>query len=78
MKTRRDFIKVSAAGAGAAAIGLSALNWNGVNKAQASNSQHPVSDEEMTSFPTYCEVCFWKCAGWTYVDKSNNIRKNYR
>ncbi len=75
MKTRRDFIKVSAAGAGAAAIGLSALNWNGVNKAQASNSQYPVSDEEMTSFPTYCEVCFWKCAGWTYVDKSNNIRK---
>ena len=75
MKTRRDFIKISAAGAGAAAIGLSALNWDGINKAQASNSQHPVSDEEMTSFPTYCEVCFWKCAGWTYVDKSNNIRK---
>ena len=75
MKTRRDFIKVSAAGAGVAAIGLSALNWNGVNKAQASNSQYPVSDEEMTSFPTYCEVCFWKCAGWTYVDKNNNIRK---
>jgi thiosulfate reductase / polysulfide reductase chain A len=75
MKTRRDFIKISAAGAGAAAIGLSAINWNGINKAQASGSQHPVSEEEMTSFPTYCEVCFWKCAGWTYVDKNNNIRK---
>ena len=18
--------------------------------------------------PTYCEVCFWKCAGWVYKD----------
>lgn len=75
MKTRRDFIKISAAGAGAATIGLSALNLKGVGEALASDSQHPVSDEEMTSFPTYCEVCFWKCAGWTYVDKNNNIRK---
>ncbi len=75
MKTRRDFIKISAAGAGAAAIGLNTLGWNGISKAHASDSQHPTSDEEMTSFPTYCEVCFWKCAGWTYVDKNNNIRK---
>ena len=75
MKTRRDFIKVSAVGAGAAAIGLSALNLKGVSEAQASKSQYPVSDEEMTAFPTYCEVCFWKCAGWTYVDKNKNVRK---
>lgn len=26
-------------------------------------------------FPTYCEVCFWKCAGWTYTDEEGNIRK---
>ncbi len=26
-------------------------------------------------FPTYCEVCFWKCAGWTYTDENNRIIK---
>jgi len=75
MKTRREFIKISAAGAGAAAIGLSAVNVAGLKMANAASPASAVSDEEMTSFPTYCEVCFWKCAGWTYVDKNNNIRK---
>lgn len=75
MKTRREFIKISAAGAGVAAVGLSTINIAGLNLASAANNISAVSDEEMTSFPTYCEVCFWKCAGWTYVDKNNNIRK---
>ncbi len=75
MKTRRDFIKISAAGAGAAAIGLSTLNIKGLNTLNAANNEGPVSDEEMTPYPTYCEVCFWKCAGWTYVDKKGNIKK---
>ncbi len=75
MKTRRDFIKISAAGAGAAAIGLNALNINGLSTLSAANSETPVSDEEMTPYPTYCEVCFWKCAGWTYVDKKGEIKK---
>jgi len=75
MKTRRDFIKISAAGAGVAALGLSPLSWNGVQKLSAATDQKPVSDDEMTPYPTYCEVCFWKCAGWAYVDKKGNIRK---
>ena len=75
MKTRREFIKISAVGAGAAAIGLSTINIAGLKLANAAIDQTAVSDEEMTSFPTYCEVCFWKCAGWTYVDKHKNIRK---
>ena len=73
MKTRRDFIKISAAGAGAALIGASAIK--GINTLSAANNQTPASDEEMTPYPTYCEVCFWKCAGWTYVDKKGNIKK---
>jgi len=73
MKTRRDFIKISAAGAGAAVVGVSALK--GLNTLSAANNQTPVSDEEMTPYPTYCEVCFWKCAGWTYVDKKGDIKK---
>ena len=75
MKTRRDFIKISAAGAGVAALGLSPLSWDGMKKLSASNEQKPVSDDEMTPYPTYCEVCFWKCAGWTYVDKKGDIKK---
>ena len=75
MTTRRDFIKISTAGTGAAALGLSVLNWNGVGKAFAGKESEPVSDTELKRFPTYCEVCFWKCAGWTYVDKEGNIKK---
>lgn len=75
MKTRREFIKISAAGAGVTAIGLSGVNILGLNTAQASNDQTAASDAEMSVYPTYCEVCFWKCAGWTYVDKKGEIRK---
>ena len=75
MKTRRDFIKISAAGGGAAALGLGALNWKGATSLLAADETGPVSDEEMTPYPTYCEVCFWKCAGWTYVDKKGKIKK---
>ncbi|MCF6332948.1 MAG: molybdopterin-dependent oxidoreductase [Draconibacterium sp.] len=74
MKTRRDFIKISTAGAGAAALGISALSAKGLNFFE-SKTDGPVSNEDLTPYPTYCEVCFWKCAGWTYVDKSGKIRK---
>ncbi len=74
MKTRRQFIKISAAGAGAAALGLHTLNVKGLSLFD-SNEQEPVSDENMKATPTYCEVCFWKCAGWSYVDKKKNLRK---
>ena len=75
MKSRRDFIKITAAGAGAAALGLSPLKWGGLENLNAANDVNAVSDEDMTPYPTYCEVCFWKCAGWTYVDKKGDIRK---
>lgn len=26
-------------------------------------------------FPTYCEICFWQCAGWTHVNKDGVIQK---
>ena len=74
MKTRREFIKISTAGAGAAAIGLQSLNLKGINLFDAKETD-PASDEALTPYSTYCEVCFWKCAGWTYVDKKGKIRK---
>ncbi len=74
MKTRRDFIKISTVGAGAAALSYKAFGANGLGLFK-SNSADPVSDEDLTPYPTYCEVCFWKCAGWAYVDKKGKIRK---
>ncbi|WP_346855367.1 molybdopterin-dependent oxidoreductase [uncultured Draconibacterium sp.] len=74
MKTRRDFIKISTVGAGAAAISYKALGSKGFGLFE-SKSEGPVSDEELTPYPTYCEVCFWKCSAWAYVDKNGRIRK---
>ena len=75
MKTRRDFIKISAVGTGALALGLSSVkianaeDSGGIFK---KNKKKPVAHER---FPTYCEVCFWKCAGWTYRDENGKIIK---
>lgn len=74
MKTRRNFIKISAVGAGATAMGLNTFCTQKF-KWFEDEDEELVSDEDLTSFPTYCEVCFWKCAGWTYVDKNGRIRK---
>ncbi|MCD6090418.1 MAG: molybdopterin-dependent oxidoreductase [Bacteroidales bacterium] len=74
MKTRREFIKVSTVGAGVAALGLHALDLKGMSLFDK-ESADPASDEDLTPYSTYCEVCFWKCAGWTYVDKKGKIRK---
>jgi thiosulfate reductase/polysulfide reductase chain A len=29
----------------------------------------------VTKTPTYCEVCFWKCAGWVVKDENDEIWK---
>ena len=70
MITRRKFIKISALGIGGISMGASALNLFG---AHASSDGYAI--QEFTRFPTYCEVCFWKCAGWTHVDKKGEIVK---
>lgn len=75
MKTRRDFIKISAAGAGGLALGLTPLSFlTGKDNAEkpADTKGHP---DLYRRVPTYCEVCFWKCAAWVYTDEDNNILK---
>ena len=74
MKTRRDFIKISAVGAGATALGVNAF---GAKKFKwfETKTEEPASDEELTPFPTYCEVCFWKCAGWVHKNEKGEIQK---
>jgi thiosulfate reductase / polysulfide reductase chain A len=72
MTNRRQFIKISLAGAGALTMGagaLKAMEWI----AGPGNAGKIGVDLKRT--PTYCEVCFWKCAGWVYKTSEGKIWK---
>ena len=72
MTNRRQFIKISIAGAGALTLGAGALKAMGwISKPE--NSGKIKVDLKRT--PTYCEVCFWKCAGWVYKTSEGKIWK---
>ncbi len=74
MKTRRDFIKISALGAGAITLAGGGIRWvygTGNDPASQAGSSIPM----LARYPTYCEVCFWKCAGWIYKDAEGRIQK---
>jgi thiosulfate reductase/polysulfide reductase chain A len=71
--SRRQFIKVSALGAGGVAVTSSAYGFaDGFMTLFESDDKTP---KKFTRTPTYCEVCFWKCAAWTHVDEQGNIVK---
>ncbi len=68
MKSRRDFIKItSIGGAGLFAAGSVAAKYFDPGKIM----KNPVIQRT----PTYCEVCFWKCAGWAHTDEDGNLWK---
>ncbi|NNF22784.1 MAG: molybdopterin-dependent oxidoreductase [Saprospiraceae bacterium] len=70
MNSRRDFIKISALGLGGLSLGGSAFNL-----LQATEGFVPLGTFSSQRIPTYCEVCFWKCAGWVYNNKEGQIEK---
>jgi len=72
MANRRDFIKISALGLGGAALATSSY---GLVKGSSLFANPEFKSTRLKRFPTYCEVCFWKCAGWTYVNEENEIVK---
>lgn len=69
MPTRRDFIKISSLGFGGMALGLSACSLGKEAAALAGGTAM------YSRVPTYCEVCFWKCAAWAYRDQQGEIVK---
>ncbi|NOZ48309.1 MAG: molybdopterin-dependent oxidoreductase [Chlorobi bacterium] len=69
--TRRDFIKISTASAGGIAMTSPVINWMSNGK----NDESELDEHKMKRYPTYCEVCFWKCAGWTYTNAEGKIKK---
>ncbi len=72
MKTnRRKFIKVSSVGAGGLAMAKPVLGW----LPKFLENDKPLDDSKAKRYPTYCEICFWKCAGWTYTNQEGKIWK---
>ena len=72
MTSRREFIRISFIGAGALASG------SGVLKAARTLSTSGGKESlkvDLRRTPTYCEVCFWKCAGWVYKTSEGKIWK---
>lgn len=69
MHTRRDFIKIGSLGLGATALTGGVANW-----VIGASSTKPIGTG-LRRVPTYCEVCFWKCAGWAHVTPDNKIQK---
>lgn len=72
MTNRRDFIRITTIGAGALAIGGGFLH-----AARSFSKPAPGASLtlDLTRTPTYCEVCFWKCAGWVYKKADGKIWK---
>jgi thiosulfate reductase/polysulfide reductase chain A len=72
MKTnRRDFIKISGVGLGSAALAGSIFDF-----ASGSVLNQAIPNPLSTSrTPTYCEICFWKCAGWVTKNEEGEIWK---
>jgi len=73
MKTRRDFIKISAIGLGASAVTAGAVKA-GLGSSLFGN-ENDTGTETLRRVPTFCEVCFWKCAAWAHVTEDGNIKK---
>ena len=70
MQSRRDFIKITSLGLGGMAFGLSSCSQ--INELFG---PHGSPYKALTRVPTYCEVCFWKCAAWAYRDEAGEIVK---
>lgn len=71
---RRQFIKISALGLGGVATVASAANAGG-SLLSIFDSTKEGPNINFKRYPTYCEVCFWKCAGWTHVNEEGDLVK---
>ena len=74
MKSRRQFIKISSLSAAGLIFGGGLLE-SFANNLVRDNKPYFKGPYDFTRTPTYCEVCFWKCAGWVYKDENGRIKK---
>ncbi len=75
MHTRRKFIKISSLGIGVTAFAGGMAKWAIGSTSPTNISTGSQSLAFGKKVATYCEVCFWKCAGWAYVTPNNQIQK---
>jgi len=71
--TRREFIRISAAGT--ASLALSGVMLEATPKLAELFDKEPLNESYAQKTPIYCEICFWKCAGWAYKDRNGKIKK---
>ncbi|MBD3225966.1 MAG: molybdopterin-dependent oxidoreductase [Caldithrix sp.] len=62
---RREFIKISGAGVGGMMAGSGLLQAVDFSNPQT-DSEELIERKGTERTATYCEMCFWKCAGWVY------------
>jgi thiosulfate reductase / polysulfide reductase chain A len=72
MASRREFLRISFIGAGVLAAGAGTYK---IVKALSSPEEVKDLKIDLKRTPTYCEVCFWKCAGWVYKTSEGKIWK---
>jgi thiosulfate reductase / polysulfide reductase chain A len=72
MADRRQFIKLSVLGTGALTLSSGAY---GAFKLLSSSEEVKKLKVDLKRTPTYCEICFWKCAGWVYKNSEGKIWK---
>ena len=70
---RRDFIKISSLSAAGLVFAGQQLHSAVSNNSKKDLGTFGPLNNKRT--PTYCEVCFWKCAGWVYKNEEGNIQK---
>ncbi len=62
---RREFIKIAGMGAGGLAVASSFLKPVSLF-GQSVSREKLIASTFSEATPTYCEICFWKCAGWVH------------
>ncbi len=73
MASRRQFLKLSTIGISGMTVGMGACKY--IDDFSDIKNNPETLKVNLTRTPTYCEICFWKCAGWVYKTKEGQIWK---
>jgi thiosulfate reductase/polysulfide reductase chain A len=68
---RREFIKISGIGLGGLALANPIFN-KAIGSVLVPENIPGLYSKKI---PTICEICFWKCAGWTHLNEKGEIWK---
>lgn len=72
---RRNFISLLGLGTGGSVLGTIGFSKGGELLQNTEDKILGGGDSLYLRTPTYCEICFWKCAGWVYKNDQGKIWK---